>query len=184
MCLNSAPISALSWHWAVGERLGRGGEVPMENCAPRSPGIALQVFPCCSSTLCSHAQPRRCFGLEMSLLTAVEENVTCGCNPGSVAAAHALSLLAARFPFRFPKRLGTAGLPILPLPVMAGGGVGTFLSLLHCQPFLCEGPTHPKPSFWGLQVTSANHPRLHPPCTVCVRLGLFTVPKARLETWV
>lgn len=113
---------------------------------PRRCTAAGQVFPCCSSVLCRHAQPGRCFGLEMSLLTAVEENVTCGCNPGSVAAAHALSLLSTRLAFCFPKRLSIVGFPILALSVMAGGGVGTFLSPVHCQPFLCEAPTHPKPS--------------------------------------
>lgn len=31
-------------------------------------------LPCCSSALCSRAQPGRCFGLEMSPLAIMEEN--------------------------------------------------------------------------------------------------------------
>lgn len=45
-------------------------------CPPcRHRTAARQVSLCCSSALCSRAQPGSCFGLEMSPLATVEENV-------------------------------------------------------------------------------------------------------------
>lgn len=66
------------------------------------------------SVLRRDAQPGRCFGLETSLLTVVEENVTCACNPGSVIEARALSFLPKRPPFHLPKRSCVVGFPSSP----------------------------------------------------------------------
>jgi len=102
---------------------------------PHPPGIALRPRTSSLTAASRFAVVLRqggVLGWKMSLLTAAEENVTCECNPGSVAAAHALSLLSMRLSSRFTKTLSIAGLSILALSVVAGGGVGTFLSQVHC----------------------------------------------------
>ena len=52
------------------------------------------------------------------------------------------------------------------------------------QPALSLQGSHPRKAIiGGLQVTSANHPSMCPPCAVSVGSGFFTFPKVQLATW-
>lgn len=112
-----------------GGRMEREDEVFMEALPSNSLGIAL--LPGRSPLIAA-----LCFAGSGWKCPSLEENVTCGCNSGSAAAA--LSLLSPRLPFRFPQRLRTPH----PCPVSHVG---------------CEDRVPPtqSPHHRGLQVTSA-----------------------------
>lgn len=113
LCLTwwGCPVFALLFcKWGIVQGIAGGGSCPGE--CPEAGCERWEISPV-ASELCSPAQPGRCFGLEMSLLVAVEENMTCGCSPGCVDPTHVLSLLSTRLPFCFPKRLSISGIPIL-----------------------------------------------------------------------
>lgn len=112
----------------------------------------------------------------MSLLTAVKGKVTRGCKPGSTAAAHAFPPHLQDFP-------SLRGSVSRDSPCHGQRWYGDIF-VTGPLPVLSLQGSHPSTAIIrGLQVTSANYPRLRPPHGAYVELGLFTFLKVQLVPW-